>query len=257
MDLQLSWQQSISGFHYFIAGNASVQNSKVIYVDEVNQPFDYMRRTGQRVGRSFGYIADGLFQSTADIAGKATFVGYTPQPGDIRYKDLNSDGIINQLDQTAIGTDKPLVTYGVNLGFNVKSFDFSALIQGVGNANRYFNVPAFQNGGLGQAFQHHLDRWTPTNTSGSVPRLGIGGNTNNQAFSSYYMNKGDYVRLKNVEIGYTVPASVLRSIRLSTIRVFANGLNLLTKTSLKDVDPEVYGGYPIQRLFNFGINIKF
>jgi TonB-linked SusC/RagA family outer membrane protein len=262
MDFQLSWQQKLNKFNYFIAANASVQNSKVIYADEVNQPYPYMRRTGEMAGRPFGYIAEGLFQSAAEIAGSATFDNNIPaQPGDIKYKDLNEDGRINQLDVTAIGTDKPLTVYGLNLGFTVSGFDFSALVQGVMNRNIFLNgnrFYEFQNGGLGQAYFEHLDRWTPDNTGASYPRLSIGNNSNNREFSSYWVRSGDYVRLKNVEIGYTIPAKALERIKISTLRVFANGLNLLTSTDIEGIDPEVYNGsYPIQRLFNFGINIKF
>lgn len=262
MDFQLSWQANLNKFHYFIAANASIQNSKVIFFDEVNYPYGYMRRTGEMAGRPFGYVAEGLYGSAAEIAGSAIFDNNIPaQPGDIKYKDLNSDGIINQLDVTAIGTDKPLTVYGLNLGFTFKSFDFSALIQGVANRNIFLNgnrFYEFQNNGLGQAYKEHLDRWTPTNTSASYPRLSIGINSNNREFSSYWVRSGDYVRLKNVEIGYTLPANVLQRIKISTVRVFANGLNLLTSTEVEGIDPEVYSGvYPIQRLFNFGINIKF
>jgi hypothetical protein len=218
-----------------------------------------MHRTGNKVGRPFGYIADGLFQSNAEIAGKATIVGYTPQPGDIRYKDLNNDGLINQFDQAALGKDKLPVFYGVNLGFSVKGFDFSALLQGVANRNLYLSGNGyfeFQNNGLGQAYEHHLDRWTPTNPNASYPRLSLGFNPNNHAFYSYWVRSGDYIRLKNVEIGYTLPAHLTSKARLSSVRVFVNGLNLLTSSGIDNIDPEVYGAYPIQRLFNFGINIK-
>jgi TonB-linked SusC/RagA family outer membrane protein len=262
MDFQVSWQQQLNKFTYFIAANASVQRSKVIYADEVIQPYSYMRRTGEMAGRPFGYIAEGLFQSAAEIAGSATFDNnIAAQPGDIKYKDLNGDGRINQFDVTAIGTDKPLTIYGLNLGFTVGGFDFSALVQGVMNRNIFVNgnrFYEFQNGGLGQAYFEHLDRWTPNNTDASYPRLSIGNNSNNREFSSFWVRSGDYVRLKNVEIGYTLPAKALERIKISTLRVFANGLNLLTSTDVEGIDPEVYNGsYPIQRLFNFGINIKF
>jgi TonB-linked SusC/RagA family outer membrane protein len=262
MDFQLSWQQQLNKFNYFIAANASVQNSEVIYADEVTQPYPYMRRTGEMAGRPFGYIAEGLFQSAAEIAGSATFDNNIPaQPGDIKYKDLNGDGRINQFDVTAIGTDKPFTVYGLNLGFTVRGFDFSALVQGVMNRNIFINgnrFYEFQNGGLGQAYVEHLDRWTPNNTGASYPRLSIGNNSNNREFSSYWVRSGDYVRLKNVEIGYTLPANTLERVKISSLRVFANGLNLLTSTDVEGIDPEVYNGsYPIQRLFNFGINIKF
>jgi len=261
-DFQLSWQDTKRTFNYFISANATLLQSEVLFADEVVQPYDYMKRTGNRVGRGFGYVADGLFQSQAEITGAATFLGYTPQPGDIRYKDLNKDGFINQFDVTAIGTDKPFISYGVNLGFNLCGFDFSALLQGVenrdiylpGNGNAFF---PFQNGGLGQAYENNLDRWTATNTNAAAPRSSIGFNTNNQTFSSYWVRKGDYIRLKNLELGYTFPKRLISKAHLNSARLFANGLNLVTWSGLDgNRDPEVFGTYPIQRVFNFGISIK-
>ncbi len=267
-DFDLSWQnEKRSDFNYFVSANASLQKTELLYSNEVNQPYDYMRRTGQPVGQPFGFTADGLFQSQAEIdhGGKnngpaPTFLGYTPQPGDIKYKDLNGDGVINQLDITSIGSAKPQLVLGLNFGFDYKGFDFSALFQGIRNINNYLSGNSyweFQNGGFGQAYTQQLDRWTPSNPNASYPRLGIGSNTNNQAFSSYWYRKADYLRLKNAEIGYTVPARFSNIIKLPSVRVFANGLNLFTITSLKDVDPEVYNGaYPIQRVFNIGVNVK-
>ncbi|MBC8052926.1 MAG: SusC/RagA family TonB-linked outer membrane protein [Sphingobacteriaceae bacterium] len=275
VDLQLSWQQKIGkDLNFFIAANAGIQKSEVRYMDEAYNPYSWMNRTGQPVGQSFGYTAVGLFQTQAEIDnggisgindGKAaTFVGYKPQPGDIRYKDLNNDGYINQLDQSAIGTTKPLIAGGVNLGLSFKSFDFSALLQGV--ANRFIDMRGsayheFQitNDAVGQAYESHLDRWTPENTNASYPRLGIGSNVNNhQPFSTYWFKSADYLRLKNVEIGYALPGSALRIVKLKSVRVFANGLNLFTASKLEDgIDPEVNGtAYPIQKIFNFGLNIK-
>lgn len=262
-DFQLNWQETKKDFTYFVAANATLQTSKVLYSDEVTQPYAWMNHTDNKVGRPFGYVANGLFQSQADITGAATFLGYTPQPGDIRYKDLNGDGVINQLDQTAIGTNKPFIYYGVNMGFSIKGFDLSALFQGAANTDAYLlsNTNAFlpfQNGGLGQAYQNDLDRWSASTPNSSYPRVGIGSNTNNQAFSSFWYRSGDYVRLKNLEIGYTLPSKLLVKTKiLTSARVFANGLNLVTWSGLPgNRDPEVFGTYPIQRVFNFGVNIK-
>jgi hypothetical protein len=233
-------------------------------MDEVNLPHSWMRQTGQPVGQPFGFVAEGLFQSQAEINRSATTVGYTPQPGDIKYKDLNGDGVINQFDITAIGTTKPLFFYGASFGISFKGFDISALVQGVENRNIFLggnSYWAYQNGGTGQAYNANLGRWTPANgANATYPRLSYGANTNNDAFSSYWVRSGDYLRLKNAEIGYSFPASIIGKIRLQTVRIFANGYNLLTRTSadLDGRDPEAFtGGYPIQKLYNFGINIKF
>lgn len=259
-EFDLSWQDHIGNFGYFISGNASLQDSKVLFMDEVNQPYPWMSKTGQRVGQAFGYVSDGLFESQSEINSRAKILGYVAQPGDVKYLDLNGDGVINQLDQTAIGSDKPNIFFGLNLGFNFKGFDFSALIQGV--TNRYLNLSGngyyeFQNSGFGNAYEQHLERYTASNTNASYPRLSIGNNTNNQAFSSYWYRKANYVRLKSTELGYTIPGKYSSFLKLQSVRIFANAMNLFTLSSLKDMDPEVnLGNYPIQRVFNFGINVK-
>ncbi|OQP66556.1 hypothetical protein A3860_13835 [Niastella vici] len=261
---QLTWQHTDKKWQYYIAANISTIQSKVLYADEVDRPYDWMKRTGRHVGQSFGYLAEGLYQSADELNTHATTVGYKPQLGDIKYKDMNADGVIDQNDQTAIGTSKPLLFYGISFGVSWKGFDISAVLQGVRNIQAYMAGSyywAFPSNGLGQAWSENLGRWTPANAAGATyPRLSYGTNINNQAISSYWMRNDNFVRLKNAEIGYSLPGSLIRKIRLQTVRVFANGYNLLTwaRADFKDRDPESFsGGYPVQRLVNFGLNIKF
>ncbi|WP_234736614.1 SusC/RagA family TonB-linked outer membrane protein [Tellurirhabdus bombi] len=259
-DFQLSWQQDKPGFSYFVAANVGIQDSKVLYSDEVFRMYPWMTRTGQMVNQRFGYVAEGLFQSADEIGRSATIIGYTPQPGDIKYRDLNGDGIINQFDEAPIGNQKPLIPFGLNMGLRWHSFDLSVLLQGALNQNIYLQGNsewAFQNNGFGPAFEQHLDRWTPTNTTASYPRLNVGNNVNNMEMSSFWARSGDYLRVKNLELGYTIPVRVINRVRLQSVRLFASGTNLLTFNQEKRIDPEAYNGaYPIQRLFNFGVNLK-
>jgi hypothetical protein len=178
---------------------------------------------------------------------------------------LNQDAVIDQLDVTQIGRKfAPLLFFGLSLGVEYKGFDFSALVQGVTNRDVYVggsSIWAFQNNGFGQAYENNLNRWTPaTAATATYPRLNIGSNGNNHAQSSFWLRNGDYVRLKQIELGYSVPQAWLTRIRLNQIRLFARGFNLFTLKSkeLDDRDPEVISAfsYPMQRLFNFGINIK-
>lgn len=267
-ELQLNWQQSIGKFSYFIAGNASTLQSKVINQNEVLREFSYQMRTGQPVGQPFGYIADGLFQTQAEINTSAKFAGYNPVPGDIKYRDLNNDGIINQFDQAKIGSDKPLIYYGANIGFSYAGIDFSMLLQGVANRNLLLTGNSeweFQNSGFGQAFEHHLDRWTPsTAATATYPRLTVGTNFNNHVVSSFWMHNGNYFRLKNIELGYTIASRITQKIKVSSVRIFVNGTNLFTASAFDRVDPETNGSvnslqgfYPIQRVFNGGLSFKF
>ncbi|WP_201982395.1 SusC/RagA family TonB-linked outer membrane protein [Hymenobacter rubidus] len=258
---QLSYQQNFGQLSLLAAVNVGVQYSKVEYQDEVYRPYPWMQRTGQPVGQAFGYVADGLFQNQAEIQGAATIVGYTPQPGDIRYKDLNGDGVINQFDVAPIGRSNPSIPFGLTLGARYKGFDFTTLLQGslsrviyLSGASEY----AFQNGGFGGAFEQHLDRWTPSNPGASYPRLSLGNNLNNYApTSSYWLHDDSYMRLKNVELGYTLPLNLSKRVRLQGIRFFANGTNLVTFSQYDRVDPEIFtAAYPQQRLINFGVNLK-
>lgn len=262
-DATATWRGSVGKLQYFVSANASRVKSEVLYMDEVYRQYDWMKQTGQPVDQMMGYRSLGLFQSQAEINSSATLQGYTPQPGDIKFADLNGDGIINQLDRTAIGRARPLFYYGISFGVSWNGFDISALGQGAENRDIYMgNISylAFQNNGTGQAFQHNLDRWTPSNPGATYPRLSYGQNINNDAMSSFWVRHGDYFRLKNAEIGYTFPASLVGKIGLKTVRVFANGYNLFTKASesISGRDPESFvGAYPLQKLYNFGINIKF
>jgi TonB-linked SusC/RagA family outer membrane protein len=261
-EFQLSYQDGAGDFRYFITPNLSILRTKVLYEDEIYRPYPWMMRTGMPVGQPFGYISDGLYQSAADVNSSAKPVGYDPVPGDIKYKDLNGDHRIDQNDQTAIGTTKPLISYGAYLGVSWKGFDLSGVIQGVADRSILLSGNAeweFQNNGQGQAFVHNLGRWTPaTAATATYPRVSVGTNPNNDQNSSYWIRSGNFARLKSIEIGYSLPESFSRRMKLASARCFVNGTNLFTQASFHELDPESYsGGYPLQKIVNAGITIKF
>lgn len=264
----IRWADHSAVLRYFVSGNLSVLQSKVIYQDEVFRQYDYQRRTGLPVGQPFGYIAEGFFQSQEEIDTSPTVDGYTPVPGDIRYRDLNNDGIINQFDETAIGTQKPLIYYGLTTGLGIKNFDLSVSIQGVANrdivnSTVHNAVSAaleleFQNNGNYQAFEHHLNRWTPSNAEhATYPRLSIGSNTNNERPSSFWVVSADYLRIQNVDIGYTLPEKLIAKLKLSGVRVFGNAFNPYSFDTMTYKDPEGYNSIlPIRKTFNIGVNVR-
>ncbi|WP_256011422.1 SusC/RagA family TonB-linked outer membrane protein [Desertivirga xinjiangensis] len=267
-ETQLSWQQNLKKIGYFIAFNASFQRSKLLYNAEASQRYDWMQRTGQPVGIQFGYVAEGLFQNQDEINSHASIEGYRAQPGDIRYRDLNEDGVINQYDQTAIGQKKPAVLLGTTLGFKAGSFDFSTLLQGRANRKIYLSGNSyweFQNSGSGQAFENQLNRWTPeTAATASYPRLSTGmgprdGSVNNWVTSSYWLRDGNYLRVKTIELGYKIPSVYSKKVGLNMARLYVNALNPFTISSgdLNGADPENFSGsYPIQKVFNIGVNVQ-
>lgn len=261
-EFQLTYQHRQTAFHYFVSGNLSIEQSRITFFDEQQQRYPWMQLTGLPIGAGMGYIADGFFQTMEEAANGASTIGYDAQPGDIRYRDLNEDGMINQFDRTLISNTKPRVYYGLNLGVTFKGVSISALLQGVANRDLYLSDRAIHGGfvGLGgfeQAYTPVLDRWTPeTATTATYPRATIG-NFHNYAESTFWIRSGNYFRLKNVEIAYDFPQQLTQYLKLQGIRVFANALNVATWSAYKGQDPEVgTGAYPLQRVVNFGVNIN-
>ncbi len=261
MEFSADYHSRVGQLGYYVNANVSFLKSRVDDMDEVSRRYSWNERTGMPVGQNFGLVADGFYNTKDELDNHPALDGYIPVLGDLKYKDLNNDGVINVFDERAIGTTKPLVYYGLNMGLNWKGFDLSMVWQGV--MNRYIflvgnNTYEFQNSGKGQAMEHHLGRWTPaTAATATYPRLTVGTNVNNHRASTFWLKDGRYLRLKNLELGYTLPQDWVRFTRLGSIRAFANAYNLLTFTPLDRVDPESYqGAYPNQRIYNFGVNIQ-
>ena len=265
-EFSATYQNQHRGFNYFLTGNLSIEQSKVIYMDEI-QAYNWNARTGRPVGMTFGYMADGFIQTAEEARTSPSIAGVVLQPGDLKLQDMNEDGVINIYDQQPIGSEKPVIYYGLTTGISFKKFDITLLVQGV--QNKMYLLPgdySFGFSGRGQGYSHISNRWIPENSlTATYPRLTAGVNANNDynAFyganaNSFWMHKGDYFRIKNIDIGYTINAGWLRRMKVASCRVFFNGMNLFTKAAFNRVDPEVYTQvYPIQKVMNFGLNIKF
>ncbi|MES2890982.1 MAG: SusC/RagA family TonB-linked outer membrane protein [Bacteroidota bacterium] len=264
----LTYQNNFKSFNYFVTANASLQDSRVVFMDEQFQQYEWNKLTGQPVAQRFGLITDGYIQTAAEAASYPTITGYSLRVGDYKYKDLNSDGVINQFDVTPLGKQKPLIYYGLNAGFSFKGFAISALVQGVRNREVYINngfVDAgfqSQNNGFSQAYEQSLGRWIPENsTTATYPRLTAGGSGYNYGPLLYshsaLLHDGDYFRLKNIHVEYNLPYTLIKRLKISGVKFFVNAQNLATWSAYDLVDPEVsLPNYPIQKVVNFGINIK-
>jgi TonB-linked SusC/RagA family outer membrane protein len=267
-ELTATYQNNFRSFNYFITGNVSYQASDVVFMDEQFQKYDWNKQTGHPVGQRYGLIAEGFFQTDAEAKAAVTIVGYTPHAGDFKYKDLNGDGVIDQFDIAPVGKEKPMIYYGLNVGFSYKGFDVSGLLQGVGNREMYVNNGYMeagfqgQNNGFSQAYQQSLGRWIPENAAiATYPRLTAGGSGYNYnpmfTSNSAFLKNGNYFRLKNVNVAYNLPYKWIKKLKLAGIKFFANGQNLFTWSAYDMVDPEVsMPNYPMQRVINAGINIK-
>jgi len=261
-ELAITYQNRVGNFNYFVAANASRMRTEVVYMNEVFQKYDWNRRTGMPVGQTFGYLADGLIKDQAEADAAPLLGGSEVHPGDVKLVDLNGDGIINIYDQTAIGNTKPLLYVGATIGFNFAGFDFSVLLQGVANRTYQRTDYSFGTDGERQGYTYLLGRWTPeTAATATYPRLTIGSDPTNTPYlntSSYWTRSGEYLRIRNIDLGYTFPFSLSRKIRVSSLRIFANAQNLFTLTPYDRLDPEISDdtAYPIQRVVNVGVNIK-
>ena len=267
LELQATWQDNVGDFNYFVTANYSLEDSKVLFIDEQNQPYDYLRRTGQSSNAVFGYIADGFFTSDEEIKNSPVMKGYTNiRPGDLKYRDLNNDGVIDDFDRCIIGGNKPTSYFGLEYGLNWKGLEFSMLWQGVYNRDLMLSdwnlLEGFQQIGqhYGQAYELVMNRWTPeTADVALLPRLSAGGNSYNHQTSSFWLKNGNFIRLRNIEVAYTLPESFCHNY-LGGLRpkVFVSGQNLLTFAGCDWVDPEVsFTSYPLQRTWSMGVNLKF
>lgn len=271
-DLSVTYQDHIGNFNYYVTGNWSINQSKILFMDEQNVPEEYMRRTGNPARTRYGLIAEGFFQTRDEVANSPVISGYNIVPGDLKYKDMNGDGVINEYDQTAIGGNKPLCFFGLNFGFEYKGLELSALFQGAYNREIYFPDAGWEyatgfiawGNTYSQAYEHVLNRWTPeTAETALFPRLSTSPNYNvapNGMNNSFWLKSGNYIRLKNLNIAYTLPDSFSRNYLGGVkVKVFVGGQNLWTQAAFDLVDPEVvdFRNYPALRGFNTGINIKF
>lgn len=271
VEMNVSYNKRFGDIYFTSNANALIYNTKLLENGEYTYPEKYMQRVGEPYGQVFGYVADGLFQSQAEIdeyLSEIRISDYTPQPGDIKYRDLNDDNVIDGKDIKAIGTNAPRVEYGFYLGAEWKGLALSAQWAGLGNVETFNKIMPFTSnakGAYGQALVEHMDYWTPENPNARYPRLTAGSNSYNERTSTFWKQSAGYLRLKNIELSYTLPKAWTKQVGLNKVKVFANAYNLLTISSIKDRDPELLmftngnttGIVPNNRAYNVGINIQF
>lgn len=267
-EVEVKWNQPVNDkFRYFISANVSHTKNKIIFMDEVPQSYPYLYRTGHPVGQPFGYVFDRFYNPNDPNNANLPDQQYTLKPGDVVYKDLNGDGIINQNDQQAIGYPTyPLYNAGINLGFQFKNFDFSMAWAGAAQTSRLLDETyriAFNVTGDRSLLQYMADgSWTPeTASTATYPRMTLTGISNNTKNSDFWLRDASYLRLKNMEIGYTIKGVALKKMGVNNIRAFLNGANLITISKLKITDPESRTGsdsqYPLTKIYNLGVRVGF
>lgn len=270
-ELELKHARSIGqDFSYNLGVSFSHARNEIVDMNEPDLKTEYRKREGHPIDQYFGLQAEGFVtaQDLADPTFPISTYGNV-QVGDLKYRDVNGDGFIDDRDEVAIGySNIPENTYSFSLGANYKGWGFSMMLQGVDKVSRYYDAEAmfgFVNGG--KVKEHHLDRWNPALSESEnlaqakYPLLHYDNFGNhNQRLNSFFLQNGAFLRLKNIELSYTLPTVWTQSVGISDCRFYVNGNNLVTWDKLDGIsDPESNGSnrYPIMRTINLGVNLKF
>lgn len=255
----LSYKNNFGDFIVNASVNAMYARNKLTYWDETPGAPDYQRSTGKTFDAPLFYEAIGIFKDQEHVDSYPHITG--ARPGDIIFKDVNGDGVIDDLDRIRYDyTEYPRWIYGMNLAFGYKQFDLTLLFQGAAGARQYLRTESGLIGNFPLEFVE--DRWTEDNIDASWPRA-------YDRDREYWVNrentfwwwKTDFLRLKTVDFGYTLPQELTRKISINNLRVFLSGQNLLTFSKVKFFDPEVPRGsgqyYPQTKIYNLGVSLTF
>ncbi|SOD90362.1 SusC/RagA family TonB-linked outer membrane protein [Spirosoma fluviale] len=271
IEIQLGYQSRIGDVSYNLSGNVSTYRNKVISLpDEVVNAYGGNGTTDNILGRSinsiYGYVTDGLFQNQSEVDAASQQIG--KGIGRIRYKDLNNDGKIDQTDRSWIGIRDPKFLYGFNAGASYKGIDIAFFFQGI-QGNDVYNdnkiLTDFSSLWAGTNWgARTLNAWSPTNTSSTIPAVTLTDKNNEGRTSTYFVENGSYLKLRNIQIGYTLPNGLIQRLKMQRARVYVQGQNILTlKPASKankytGVDPETpNSAYPQPAMYTAGINFSF
>lgn len=277
IEASASFNSKVGAVTYTAGAMVSYAKNKITYNGEVPAVNDFNKTTGRPIASYIGLIADGFYDITDFNADGSLKTGIplpsfgAVQPGDIKYKDLDNNGRVDQADYTKIGNPPlPGVTYAFNLGASYKGFDLTVLFQGVSGNNiniLYASVQAmpFVNNGnvypvAGNAWAYYPDQGIDTRATANYPRLTTRANDNNYRTSTFWIKKGAFLRLRNAELGYNLPAPALKTLHLDKLRLYISAVNAFTWSYVGkhyDLDPETPTGYPAMKSFNAGITLTF
>lgn len=266
IEMSVSYANSWRDWSLSVMGNYSFNRNKVLE-DDSTVAYPWQKTIGNKVDQRFGLIALGLFESPEEIAAAPVQVGDT-RPGDIRYKDINGDGKIDEYDKVPIGWGSvPEIIYGFGFSVGWKSLSLSAMFQGAAHVDAMLSgegvLPFTQGSSRGNLLSNITDRWTEANPRQDVfyPRLSIGNMNMNYETSTWWLKNTSYLRLKNIELSYTLPDRWMKRIHINNARIFIQGVNLLTFSKFKLWDVELGDGrgakYPNIGSVSLGINFNF
>ncbi len=271
-EVAVSWNDKIgTDFNYGLRFNISDQKDELVKYNVTEFSRGLMRVQGYPMAAVFGYRTDGYFATDAEAKSHA-YINANATAGDIKYLDLNDDDkITSPNDVVYLGETSPHYVWGFNIDASYKNFDFQALFQGVGKRMISINqesgdpnlINQTQNGWDNYSYTYHNDYWTPDNTNARFPRPTVGQGFN-YWYSDHWLEDGAYLRLKNIQLGYSLPKSLLSQVHIDNCRIYVSGENVFEVTNLLDAfDPEIGNGrggsiiYPLKRTYSVGLNIRF
>lgn len=276
LEVEIGFKDAVSsnGFSYFVNGNFTYARNKIIYSDETPQPFPGLATTGNRIGQPKGLRCLGIYNSYSEINDPkrpiSIWEGIGLKPGDLKYEDINGDGKIDDNDAVNIGHPNiPEIIYGSSLGVAYKGFELSLFFQGAANVSTYLQGEGAWPfvAGTKAAFESAKESWSQArfdnNETISLPRLTASpeAGKHNYRVSSFWLQNAAYIRLKNLELGYTFSGRSINRMGMKMFRLYVSGQNLLTFTHLRYFDPEIPSSngaiYPMTRILNVGANIQF
>ena len=276
-EILLEWSDKLNEFKYGVTGAISYAKNKIVYQAEAANPYYWQNSTGYSIGQYKGLVSDGFFNTPAELANRPynTYSSNKNILGDIRYKDINGDGLIDNKDMVPIGYNNlPEYAYNLKLNLSYKGFDFSLLVNGTSNGSFYLNsgydIMFFKQSGTPWTWQRD-GRWTPEKVANGTPitypRTQIDYVGSNFITSDFWLKSTNFLKIKNLELGYTIPAKFLKraNVGLSSVRIYANGNNVYTfKNALtpygfdpETADPGTSYVFPFTRAWVFGANIVF
>lgn len=283
LELELTWRDNFGRLGLEITGNAAYLHNEVLSLagTVIGGRIDngvYATRTevGYPIGSFYLYEMDGIFQNNVDIVTSA-YQGVNIRPGDVRYVDQNGDGFLNELDRVHVGSAIPRYTTGLQAGFSFMNFDLAMFWHGAFGHHIYYQVATDIEGfyrPFNLTMRYYENRWTGPGTSNTQPRASWSGKSNNTRPSTRFLEDASFLRLKNLQFGYTLPAEFTARLGIGSARIYFLGHNLLTFTAYPGLDPEMttsdnsrgeqdvaagidWGTYPLARSFNFGVQLNF
>lgn len=266
-EIALSHRNTVGEVGYALQANYSFARNEIVDYDDPSGTPDYQKYEGYRIGQFRGYEVLGFFQSEEDILNSPdqSTLGGPIIPGDLKYRDVNNDGQIDDRDKTPIGYSQvPEIVYSLSPEVSWKGFTLSAMFQGAANASVFFTSNAgFEFGGAaggGQVSKIHQDYWTEDNQDASYPSLHLSPQQSNKNLNSFHLKSGNYLRLRNLQLTYALPPHWCKRMNLSGVSLSLSGNNLKTWSHIENFDPETVKSngevYPQQSVYSFGVNIN-